>query len=67
MGLDLVRREIKLGIVKSGKYQYQIAREIDVSEISLSKFLRGHGQLSPDKLERLLRLLGLQPSPDSGR
>jgi hypothetical protein len=52
-----MRLEIKLAIVKSGQSQWQIAQAIGVSEHALSKYIRGHGKLPPEKVEQLAALL----------
>jgi transcriptional regulator with XRE-family HTH domain len=56
------RLEIKAAIIRRGRYQYEVARELGVSENALSKFLRGHGTLRPDQIARLPVILGLEHS-----
>jgi plasmid maintenance system antidote protein VapI len=59
MALDAETLDIKLQIISSGRHQYQIAREIDVSEIALSRFLHGRSHLSADKVAQLRAVLGM--------
>ena len=59
--------DIKLAIVKSGRYQYDLARTIGVSEQALSKFLRGHGMLPPEKVQELVALLGVPEEATRGQ
>ncbi len=59
--------DIKLAIVKSGQYQYHLARQIGVSEQALSKFLRGHGTLPTEKVQQLVGLLGLPMEATGGQ
>jgi predicted transcriptional regulator len=54
------RLEIKAAIIRRGRYQYEVARELEVSENALSKFLRGHGTLRPDQIARLTVIIGLE-------
>ena len=54
-----MRLEIKVAVVKSGRHQYEIARELGVSENALSKFIRGHGTLPLEKVRELTTLLRL--------
>jgi plasmid maintenance system antidote protein VapI len=54
-----MRLDIKLAIVKSGRHQYDIARELGVPESTLSKFVRGYGTLRPEQERKLSKLLGL--------
>lgn len=58
---------IKLAIVRSGRFQYEVARKIGVSEQALSKFLRGHGMLQPEKVQELVALLGVPEEATSGQ
>jgi DNA-binding CsgD family transcriptional regulator len=51
--------ELKLAILKSGKHQWQIAREADISESKLSKHLRGYGHLNEAELCRLSTVLAM--------
>ena len=51
---------IKVAIIRSGRHQYEIARELGITENALSKFVRGHGQLPPEKVRALACLLDLE-------
>jgi transcriptional regulator with XRE-family HTH domain len=53
------RLALKVAILKSGKHQYQIAKEIGVNENGFSAFLCGRRSLPPEKLARLEEALGL--------
>jgi transcriptional regulator with XRE-family HTH domain len=53
------RLEIKARIVRSGRHQYEVARELGVGEQHFSGFLCGVRKLSPDRLQRLHELLGM--------
>ena len=58
------RLDLKVAIVQSGRHHYEIARAIGVSENALSKFIRGHGTLRPEHVEKLNTLLGLKNAAD---
>ena len=55
-----MRLNVKLAIIKTGRPQYDIARELGVPESTLSKFVRGYGVLRPEQEQKLVELLGLQ-------
>jgi hypothetical protein len=52
-----MRWDIKLAILRRDEPQWQIAQAIGVSEHALSKYIRGHGKLPPEKVEQLAALL----------
>jgi hypothetical protein len=54
-----MRLEIKLAIVRSGRPQYEIARDLGVTESTLSKFIRGYGTLRPEQERQLAEILQL--------
>ena len=57
--------DIKLAILKSGRPQYEIAREVGISDSQLSKFLYGRARLRPELVRKLRILLGVEAeSPD---
>jgi hypothetical protein len=56
----MARLDLKVAIVQSGRHQYEIARALGVSENALSKFIRGHGTLRPEYVEKLYTILGLK-------
>jgi transcriptional regulator with XRE-family HTH domain len=58
-----MRLEIKLAILRSGRPQYQIARELGVTESTLSKFIRGYGSLRPEQERKLAEILQLPEAP----
>jgi len=61
--VDLEQRlEIKARIVRSGRRQYEIARELGVGEQQFSAFLRGVRKLPPEKVLHLEHLLGMTPA-----
>jgi plasmid maintenance system antidote protein VapI len=63
-----MRLDIKLAIVRSGRPQYDIARELGVPESTLSKFVRGYGKLQPEQEAKLTQLLELDgESIEEGR
>jgi hypothetical protein len=51
---------LKLAILKSRKRQWQIAREADIHEARLSKFVQGYGRLNETEKRRLEVVLGVQ-------
>jgi hypothetical protein len=55
------QREIRAAIALSGKYAYQIADELGITQDHFYAFLRGRRKLPEDKLEQLHELLGLAP------
>jgi hypothetical protein len=54
-----MRLDYKLAILKSGRYQFQIAHDSGLSEGRLSRFIRGREQLRPEEELRLRTVLGL--------
>ena len=50
--------DLKVAILKSGKRQWEIAREARISESKLSKHLRGYGTLTDAEKHRLEEVLG---------
>jgi transcriptional regulator with XRE-family HTH domain len=61
-----MRMDVKVAIIKTGRRQYEIARELGVRESQLSKFVGGYGTLRPEQLEKLASLLGLTQDPVRG-
>jgi transcriptional regulator with XRE-family HTH domain len=49
---------LKLALVRTGRCQYDIAREIGMSETRLSRLATGREVPSADEAEALARLLG---------
>jgi hypothetical protein len=56
---EAMRFDYKLAILKSGRYQFEIAHESGLSEGRLSRFIRGREQLRPEEELRLRAVLGL--------
>jgi hypothetical protein len=54
-----MRLDFKLAILKSGRFQFQIAHESGLSEGRLSRFVRGREDLRPEEEQRLRIVLGL--------
>jgi hypothetical protein len=54
-----MRLDYKLAILKSGRFQFQVAHEAGLSEGRLSRFIRGREQLRPEEEKRLRTILGL--------
>jgi hypothetical protein len=59
IGEDAMRLDYKVAILKSGRYQFEIAHESGLSEGRLSRFIRGREQLRPEEELRLRTVLGL--------
>jgi hypothetical protein len=57
---EAMRLDYKFAILKSGRYQFEIAHESGLSEGRLSRFIRGREQLRPEEELRLRTVLGLQ-------
>ncbi len=62
-----MRLDFKLAVIKSGRPQYEIAREVGVPESRLSKFIRGYGSLRPEQVEKLASILGLEQESAGGK
>jgi hypothetical protein len=60
VGGSMTHLDIKIAIIRSGRHEYEIARTLGVSENALSKFIRGHGNLRPEQVDKLFELLGLR-------
>ena len=54
-----MRIDYKLAILKSGRYQFEVAHASGLSEGRLSRFIRGREQLRPEEEQRLRTVLGL--------
>ncbi len=54
---------LKLAIIKTGRHQWEIAREASIHEARLSKFIRGYGNLGKDEKQRLEAMLGVPVEP----
>jgi plasmid maintenance system antidote protein VapI len=54
-----MRLDYKLAILKSGRYQFEIAHASGLSEGRLSRFIRGREHLRPEEELRLRTVLGL--------
>jgi hypothetical protein len=64
-GGKAVRLDFKLAILKSGRYQFEIAHDAGLSEGRLSRFVRGREERRPDEERRLRTVLGLDTAADS--
>lgn len=60
--------QIRAAVEASGLSRYRIAKEIEVGEATMSRFMSNKGGLSMASLDRLAELLGLavvvQPKPE---
>ena len=59
--------QLRRAIDASGKSRYRIAKDLDVSEATLSRFMSGERGLTLKLLDRLTEYLGLSLSGPSGR
>ncbi len=59
-----MRLDFKVAILRSGRYQFEIAHEAGLSEGRLSRFVRGREQLRPEEERRLRTILGLTAEPE---
>jgi hypothetical protein len=59
-----MRLNYKLAVIKSGRFQYEIAAEVGVSEGRFSRVIRGHEQLTPAEEQQLRTILGLTEDVD---
>jgi hypothetical protein len=50
---------LKWAIIKTGRHQWEIAREAGIHEARLSKFIRGYGNLSKGEKQQLEAVLGV--------
>jgi len=60
-----MRLDFKIAILKSGKHQFEIAHEANLSEGRLSRFLRGREQLRPEEEAKLAAILGVTAEVES--
>ena len=51
--------EIREAVDASGMSRYRIAKELDIAESTMSRFMSGKGGLTLKLLDRLAELLGL--------
>jgi hypothetical protein len=61
---EIMRLDYKLAILKSGRYQFEIAHESGLSEGRLSRFIRSREPLRPDEERRLREVLQLPVDGD---
>ncbi len=54
-----MRLDYKMAILKSGRYQFEVAHAANLSEGRLSRFIRGRELLRADEERRLREVLGL--------
>jgi hypothetical protein len=59
--------DLKLAVLRSGRPQYQLARELGWSESRLSRAIRGVIPISAEERVALHRTLGLEPEQTPGR
>jgi transcriptional regulator with XRE-family HTH domain len=55
-----VSARLRRAVRVSGMSRYELSRQADVSQSSLSRFVRGVGGISVDNLERVVEALGLE-------
>ena len=55
--------QLRRGIDASGKSRYRIAKDLGVSEATLSRFMSGDRGLSQNLADRLAQYLGLELVP----
>jgi transcriptional regulator with XRE-family HTH domain len=51
--------KLKLCLVRTGRRQYQIAREVGLTENELSRIVRGRRSATADERRRLSQILGV--------
>ena len=51
--------EVRAAVDASGLSRYRIAKELEISESTMSRFMSGRAGLSMEYLDRLAELLGL--------
>jgi transcriptional regulator with XRE-family HTH domain len=54
-----LQTDIKIAMIEMGKYQYEIAREVGISEALLSAYLRGRRTVKPETEQQIRTILGL--------
>jgi DNA transposition AAA+ family ATPase len=54
-----MRIDVKVAIVRSGRPQWQIAREVGIEPSRLSKYIGGYGHITPEEEGRLRTILEL--------
>ena len=59
--------QLRRAIAASGKSRYRIAKDLDVSEATLSRFMSGERGLTLKVLDRLTEYLGLSLCDRPGR
>ncbi len=57
--------QVRIAIDASGLSRYRIAKELAVSESTISRFMNGKGGLSMEYLDRLGLLLGLKVTSEN--
>jgi transcriptional regulator with XRE-family HTH domain len=59
MQRKMLSDEIREAVNDSGLTRYRIAKELGISESTMSRFMSGKGGLSLENIDRLADLLGL--------
>ena len=49
---------LKLAVIKSGKYQFEIALEAGISEVKFSKILKGRIEPNQNEKDKIAKVLG---------
>jgi hypothetical protein len=57
---------LKSAIIKTGRHQWETAREAGIHEARLSKFIRGYGNLGKGEKQQLEAVLGVPVDPAAG-
>jgi hypothetical protein len=65
MNAEAERLDYRIAIMRSGRYQYQVAGQAGLSEHQLSMFLRGRLNLKPEQVSRLQDVLGMREVADA--
>jgi transcriptional regulator with XRE-family HTH domain len=59
LGTTIMNAKLKILLTRTGRRQYQIAREAGLSENELSRIVRGRRSPTPDERKKLALVLGV--------
>jgi transcriptional regulator with XRE-family HTH domain len=67
MNASTINVKLKLSLTQTGRRQYQIAREVGLTENELSRIVRGRRSATADERKRLSLVLGVAEPDLFGR
>ena len=54
-----LQADIKIAMIELGKYQYEVAEEVGISEALFSAYIRGRRSVKPETEQKIRDVLGI--------